>query len=154
MSEHDHDHDHEHVHAHDEDCDCGHEHEHHDDDCDCEDCAHSHDEPGVAYVEGRMHDDAVVISGRLTVAADYEKLRPEFSARLEGIAATVAERGGIVGHVKASAAVTGVDMYSVTDVQASVKSSPEQEVRIILAAIVFHIPLEDAEELVRSAMTF
>jgi microsomal dipeptidase-like Zn-dependent dipeptidase len=63
----------------------------------------------------------------------------------------IAEKGGIIGHIKASAEVKNVEMFSVTDVDVMIKTAPEQEINIILAAIVFFVSEEEAEELGRKA---
>ena len=154
---HDH-HEHEHHH-HDEHCDCGchdhheHEHHHHDEHCDCG--CHDHEEeklPGVAYTKVRLHDDAKVVSGSLTVFGDYEKVRAGLNRGLTDFAAAVTEKGGIIGHIKASAEVKNVEMFSVTDVDVMIKTAPEQEINIILAAIVFFVTEEEAEELGKKAL--
>ena len=177
MSEHIHHHDehcdcgchdhHEHEHHHDEHCDCGchdhHEHEHHHDEhCDCgchnhHDHEHHHHEeeeklPGVAYTKVRLHDDAKVVSGSLTVFGDYEKVRAGLEKGLAEFAAKVNEKGGVVGHIKASAEIKNVEMFSVTDVDVMIKTAPEQEVNVILAAIVFFVTEEEAERWGREAL--
>ena len=169
---------HEHHHHHDEHCDCGchdhHEHHHHDEHCDCGchdhhehhhdencDCGchdhehHHHEEeklPGVAYTKVRLHDDAKVVSGSLTVFGDYEKVREGLNRGLTEFAAAVTEKGGIIGHIKASAEVKNVEMFSVTDVDVMIKTAPEQEINIILAAIVFFVTEEEAETLGKKAL--
>ena len=160
---------HEHGHIHDEHCNCGHDHGHiHDEHCGCAHAhghaGHAHDEngncilaqdvPGGIHVETHLHDQARVISGRLTVAGSYDAVRKTLTDRLETVARAVAEFGGIIGHIKASCQTTEVEMFSVTDTDAevSVKKAPEQEIRINLAAIVFLISPEDAEALVRQAL--
>ena len=170
-------HDHHEHHHHDEDCDCGHDHHdhhHHDEHCDCgchdhhehhhdENCdcgCHDHDHhhheeeklPGVAYTKVRLHDDAKVVSGSLTVFGDYEKVREGLNRGLTEFAAAVTEKGGIIGHIKASAEVKNVEMFSVTDVDVMIKTAPEQEINIILAAIVFFVTEEEAETLGKKAL--
>lgn len=152
---------HHHHHEHGENCTCGHhDHRHeahvHDENCNCgQDHGHSHDhkkehhaDSGAIHVESHLHDDARVISGLLTVQADYSKLRDVLQQRLEELAAQVTTRGGIVGHIKASCEVKEVEMFSITDVTVSIKKAPVQEIRINLAAIVFIVDRAEAERLV------
>ena len=159
-----HDH-HDHEHHHDEHCDCGchdhHDHEHHHDEhCDCgchdhHDHEHHHEEeklPGVAYTKVKLHDDAKVVSGSLTVFGEYEKVRAGLEKGLAEFAAKVNEKGGVVGHIKASAEIKNVEMFSVTDVDVMIKTAPEREVNIILAAIVFFVTEEEAEKWGREAL--
>lgn len=126
------------------------EHHTHSDNCGC-----MHEAPdalGVIRVESHLHDEARVISGALTVYADVGKLKSVLSEQLELLAKAVIERGGIVGHIKASVETKLVEMFSVTDVDVSVKTAPGQEIKINLAAIVFLIDPEAAEELARAAL--
>lgn len=154
-------HDHGHHHAHGESCDCGHDHGHHHDHGHehnhaahggCSGCASAQSEAGVIRVEHRMHDEAVVVSGGLTVVAEYAVVRFILEKQLERIAREVTARGGIVGHIKASAACTETEMFSVTDTDVSVKKSPEQEIKLNVASIVFAVPPEEVEALVHSAL--
>lgn len=147
-------HDHHEHHHHDEHCDCGHDHHEHDEHCDCG--CHDHEEeqniPGKVYTKVRLHDDAKVVSGNLTVIGSYEKVREGLHRGLTEFAAKVAEKGGVVGHIKASAEIKNVEMFSVTDVDVMIKTAPEQEISIILAAIVFFVSAEEAEEWGRAAL--
>ena len=132
-------------HIHDENCGCG-EHGHV--------CDHGEPEYGAVKIERRRHDEAVVISGSLAVRGDYAALRAVLEDQMSRMAEEITALGGIIGHIKASCAVTSVEMYSITDENAglAVKTPPEQEVRINLAAIVFAIPEEEAEKLVAAAL--
>lgn len=159
MTEHEH-----HHHEHDEACTCGHDHAHEHvqgESCACGHDHHAHDEhgnyiledaPGVVHVECRLHDEARVISGRLTITGSYDKVKAAVSSALERVAKAVQEHDGIVGHIKASCEVKTVQMFSVTDTDVSVKTAPDQEIKINLAAIVFLIDPEEAEDLVRLAL--
>ena len=155
-------HGHEHHHHHDEECGCGHEHEHHhhhNEDCGC---GHDHDHhlghheeetlPGVIYTNVRLQDDAKVVSGRLLISGNYDNIKDKLKEGLEEFAAAVNEKGGVVGHIKASVEVTTVDMFSVTESAAMIKRAPEQDMRIILAAIVFFVESEEAEALAKRAL--
>ena len=146
-----------HDHDHDENCSCGHhDHEHgheghaHDENGNC--IPESGDAPGAIQVELHLHDEARVVSGKLTLAADYDAVKTALAGQLERLAAAVQDRGGIVGHIKASCDVRTVEMYSVTDREVTVKRTPEQEIRINLAAIVFLVAPDEAEAMVREAL--
>ena len=100
----------------------------------------------------RLQDDAKVVSGRLLISGSYDDIKDKLKEGLEEFAAAVNEKGGVVGHIKASVEVTTVDMFSVTETAAMVKRAPEQNMRIILAAIVFFIEPEEAEALAKSVL--
>ncbi len=124
----------------------GHDHEHH----------HGQpaaDEIGALRVVCHVHDDARVVSGQLTLRGDAARVKAEVQAQLGGMARTVAAMGGIVGHIKVSCETTTVDVYSVTDAQVDLRQSPEAVIKLNLAAIVFAIEPEDAEELARQALS-
>ena len=159
---------HHHGHEHDEHCDC-HEHHHHhehDEECGCHDhhhehgedcgCGHDHDHeqkiPGVIYTQVKLHDDAKVVSGSLELTGDYDAIRLGLGEGLKQFAAAVNEMGGVIGHIKASAEKVQTEMFSVTEEDVMIKTAPEERVSIILAAIVFFIPEEKAEELGRKAL--
>jgi hypothetical protein len=136
----------EHEHEHDENCTCG-----------CHDDAHGHthehgDAIGVIHIESHLHDEECVVSGRLSLQGDAARVKAELQTQLGAMARTVSALGGIVGHIKASCETTTVDMYSVTDVEAATKQSPEATLRIVLAAIVFAVDAEAAEELAGHAL--
>ena len=170
MSEHFHEHGEafgcEHEHHHDEECSCGcghdhhHHHEHHEE-CGCG-CEHEHGhehahheeekKPGVVYTQVRLHDDAKVVSGSLLISGNYEKIRTGLHRGLTEFAAAVAEKGGVIGHIKASAEVTQTEMFSVTEADVMIKTAPDCRVAVILAAIVFFISEEEAELLARKAL--
>ena len=148
-----------HNHKHDETCDCGHDHNHkHDEACDCgHDHHHEHilsdvTTTGIVSVSCQVHDEAFVISGKVSVFADYTDVKPVISAQLEKLASEITARGGIVGHIKVAATVQTVDMFSVTDVAATEKTAPEQEIHLNLAAIVFMVNPEDAKKLTAAAL--
>lgn len=156
-------HDHEHGHA--GGCSCGlhghdgHAHHHAHDHDHNHDHDHSHARmgsdapvPGVVRVESHLHDEARVISGRVTLAGDELGIKAALKEQLETLAKAVFELGGIVGHIKASCETKSVEMFSVTEVEAMSKTSPEKEHTINLAAIVFAVGLEQAEEMVEKAL--
>ena len=148
-----HEHRHEH-HDHGEECGCGHDHDH--------DHHHEHDHehehfhepkmPGVVYTQVKLHDDAKVVSGSLELTGDYDAIRLGLGEGLKQFAAAVNEMGGVIGHIKASAEKVKTEMFSVTEEDVMIKTAPEERVSIILAAIVFFITEEQAEELGRRAL--
>lgn len=143
---HEHHHGHEHHHDHDDDCGCGHDHEH--------EHEHTYEQkiPGVVYTQVKLHDDAKVVSGSLELTGDYDAIRLGLGKGLKQFAAAVNEMGGVIGHIKASAEKVQTEMFSVTEEDVMIKTAPEERVSIILAAIVFFIPEEKAEELGRKAL--
>ncbi|MDR2421158.1 MAG: hypothetical protein LBD49_03515 [Oscillospiraceae bacterium] len=155
MREHDHSHGHEHhghgQHEHE------HEHEHHDHDHDHDDVLRELEsaEPGVPAVAAGEHDGAVIISGALKIRAeDPRSARHRTADGLERIAAEVDAAGGVVGHIKASFVATSYDMLSVTEAGKGVRlaRSPETEVKIGVAAIVFKADAEFVKSLVLEAL--
>lgn len=144
-----------HEHRHGEGCSCGHNHNHehhHDHDGVCG-CGQVHDKTDAVHVETHLHDEARVISGRLKLVGDYDAVRKTLAAQLEATAANVQAQGSIVGHIKASCEVSLVEMFSVTDTEVSIKKAPDQEINIIVAAILFLLEPEEAEALVKQALT-
>jgi len=105
----------------------------------------SKDTPGVIYIEQRTHDEAIVVSGSLTVGIGAEDLNAWLAEELEAAASKVGECDGIVGHIKVALSVTSTSMISVTDEKAMIKDSPQKRAKMTLAAIVFKIDPEVAE---------
>ena len=99
-----------------------------------------------------MQDAACVVSGVIRFPCDYAVLRPRIAAALEALAAEIRAAGGIVGHVKAAAEVTETEMFSVTDVKAMVKTAPEQELCLKMAAIVFAVEPETVEAMLERTL--
>jgi hypothetical protein len=144
--------------GHGENCACGacggHGHEHHENHGNHENLdLTAAGEIGAPRVVCRVHDDARVVSGQLTLRGDAARVKAEVQARLGGMARTIAAMGGIVGHIKVSCETTTVDVYSVTDTEVDSRQSPEAAIRLNLAAIVFAIEPEDAEEMARQALS-
>jgi len=104
------------------------------------------------YTKVRLHDDAKVVSGELTIVGDAGAVREKLQNALGEFAEAVSEKGGVVGHIKASVETKQVEMFSVTDVEVMIKTAPQQEISIILAAIVFYISEEEAEAMARNAL--
>ncbi|MBQ8975254.1 MAG: hypothetical protein IJ072_05985 [Oscillospiraceae bacterium] len=153
-----------HDHDHDEQCCCGHDHEHHHEH-EHEHLhhhehehlhEHDHDHENVRYgvvtVELNRHDEALVVSGAVNLMGQPGEVNSKLSGALEKAAARVNELGGIVGHIKASVDARKITMLSVTETEVMEKSAPESELRIIMTAIVFALPEEDAKALVEDAL--
>jgi len=166
MDEHNHEHNHDHDHDHNHEHNHNHEHEH---------GGSSHgagqlrsrdshggkkkitarvrDVPGLIYIERQIHDEAIVVSASLTLKSDVADLNARIAEGLESAAREVNEQGGIVGHIKASVSTTSSCMISVTDESAMIKDSPLRRAQISLASILFLIDPEDAENIVRKALS-
>ena len=108
--------------------------------------------PGIICIERHIHDDAVVISGSLIIDFGSVDLCLWLGQELEAAARGIEERGGIVGHIKAALTISSTSMVSVTDAKAMTKEAPRKRARITLAAIVFMIAPEAAEEICRKAL--
>ena len=91
-----------------------------------------------------------MISGNCTVSGVYTDIAETLKQQLEGMAALINQRGGIIGHIKASAEIKTVDMYSVTDTEVMLKHAPDQEIHITVAAIVFAVDPEETETIVEN----
>ena len=107
---------------------------------------------GVITIERNMHDDAVVISGSLSLENVTSDINTLIAEELEAVALEINKREGIIGHIKAAVTATATDMISVTDEKAMVKTSPFRGVRITLTVIVFLLEPEIAEDLARKAL--
>ena len=99
-----------------------------------------------------MHDGACVVSGVTEAIGVYEEIRPLIKAKLEETAAKITGLGGIIGHIKASTEVKTTEMFSVTDVDAMIKTAPTQVISVRMAAIVFAVTPEETEPLVEKAL--
>ena len=111
------------------------------------------DTPGLIYIERQIHDDAIVISGSLSIRFESADLDACVAECLEAAAREIKERNGIVGHIKTSVSTSSTSMISVTDEEAMVKHSPIRRARITLAAIVFIIDPVDAENIIRKSLS-
>ena len=109
--------------------------------------------PGLIYIERQIHDDAIVISGSLSIRFSTQDPNSLISEELEAAAREIKERSGIVGHIKVSVSTTSTCMISVTDEKAMAKDSPVRRARMTLAAIVFLIDPKDAESIIRKALS-
>ena len=110
------------------------------------------DTPGVICIERSIHDEAIVISGSLTVEYGTVNLNELIAGELEKAAQAIKELNGVVGHIKAAVSATTTDMISVTDEKAMVTRSQGNTARIAVAAIVFTIEAAEAERLIRKAL--
>ena len=111
------------------------------------------DAPGLIYIEQKVQDEAVVISGSLTIRFESADLNAYIAEKLEIAVREINEHGGIVGHVKASVSTKSSCMISVTDEKAMVKDSKMRSARIALAAILFKISPVDAENIIRKVLS-
>lgn len=114
--------------------------------------AKAKDAPGLIYIERQIHDEAIVISGTLTIRYATAELNDWIAEELESAARSINELGGIVGHIKAAVSLSLTNMISVTDEKAAVKESPFRRAKITLAAIVFLVDPKEAEDIARSAL--
>ena len=145
MTEHHNKHREEHIHP-------GHSAAHHDQSGKQRVRVRAKDTPGLICLERHTHDEAIVISGTLTLDFDTVDLSSWIAEELEKAALQITEGGGIVGHIKVALAVTSTSMISVTDDKAMTKDSPRKRALITLAAIVFKIDPKAAEDIIRKAL--
>ena len=110
------------------------------------------DAPGVIRIERNMHDEAIVVSGSLTLDSVTDEINDWIAQELEAAARDVNVLDGIIGHIKAAVTSTSTDMISVTEEKAMVKTSPFHSARITLTVIVFLIEPEEAEAIARRAL--
>ena len=110
------------------------------------------DMPGVIRIERNKHDEAIVISGKLSLANASDELNALIAQELETAARGITDKGGLIGHIKAAVTATSTDMVSVTEEKAMVKTSPMRSARITLTVIVFLIEPEEAETIARQTL--
>ena len=110
------------------------------------------DTPGVICIERSIHDEAVVISGSLTLEYGAEDINAWIVEELEKAAQAIKDTDGIIGHIKASVSTASTEIISVTDEKAMVTHSPGNRARIALAAIMFTIEPPEAEGIIRKAL--
>ena len=97
----------------------------------------------------RIEDGAVVVSARFTVEMAREVLEQKLSEELQELAARVYAHEGIIGHIKASAEISSIQMYSITDTILHVKNGEKDTITVSFAFILFFIELETAREWTR-----
>ena len=115
--------------------------------------ARTKDAPGLIYIERQIQDEAIVISGSLTIKFESADLNAYIAEKLEIAVREIKEHGGIVGHVKASVSTKSSCMISVTDEKAMMKDSNMRSAKITLAAILFKINPVDAENIIRKVLS-
>jgi len=108
--------------------------------------------PGVICIERHIHDEAVVISGSLTIEYHDAEVNAWIEEELGTAAGEVKERGGIVGQIKAAVTLTSTSIITVMDDRTAVKEPPQKYARIMLAAIMFMVSPKEAENIVRNAL--
>ncbi|NLM45671.1 MAG: hypothetical protein GX200_02565 [Firmicutes bacterium] len=126
--------------------DHSHHHHHENDNCDCPACKQEQAQPN--WIKMHQHDDAAVISARCTFLARPETAGDVIAEALQELAAVIAEKGGIIGHIKATLESTTLEMFSLTDRAVSRKKQPNETMTLQLVAIVFLLVPEEAKKLV------
>ena len=110
------------------------------------------DTPGVICVERHSHEEAIVISGSLTVDFTEGDLREWIAEELEKVSLEIVRLDGIAEQIKAAITIASTCIVSVTDEKAVVKDPYDKRGRITLSAIVYKIRPEDAVDIVRNAL--
>lgn len=128
-------------------CSCGHVHEHSE--------KHAKNQNikdtqvfGNSWVNSQNHDGAIVISAGCSIHGDQETISSVIVSQLKDLAVFVQERGGVVGHIKASIETNLVKMFSITDQDVMTKQATEQEIEIHFAVIVFSVKIEEVKQAV------
>ena len=114
--------------------------------------AKTSDMPGLIRIQQQIHDDAVVISGSLSLRFEAVDLNAWVAEEIETAVRVIKEHGGIVGHVKAFVSASSSCMISATDNKAMVKESDTRRARITLVAILFAIDPVDAKSIIKAAL--
>ena len=109
--------------------------------------------PGLIRIEQHIHDEAIVISGTLTVISGIDSVYEIISSELETASSLFTQKEGIVGHIKAAVSTTKTGMISITENKAMIKEGQDTRVQISLVAIVFIIDPEEGEEIVRKTLS-
>jgi len=130
-----------HKHHPNENCGCGCHHEHHD--------HHNHSghihhlEPhhqAPQPITVKTHDNSLVGSYRLTIAAGFEEANTILDEALKKIAAEITALGGIIGHIKANLTAAGRScMISITEDESDQHYSDSHCCQAEGVAIVFGI---------------
>ena len=107
---------------------------------------------GVVRIGSQIHDDAIVISGSLSMRFIDLDIYAVVSEALEAAARDISMSGGIVGHIKASVTTTSITIISTTGDNAMSKESPVHNARIIIAAIVFQIDPQEAQNKLKKSL--
>ena len=110
------------------------------------------DATGLIYIERNIHDEAIVISGSLTVEYGSADISSLIAEELENAARAVTESNGIIGHIKSALTLSSTKVISVTDDKAVITEAPLKRAKITLAAILFMIEPEAAENIIRKTL--
>ena len=110
------------------------------------------DTPGVICIERHIHDEAIVISGSLTVEFNCTDVNSLIEEELEAAAREVKESGGVLGQIKTALTVTSTSMISVTEEKAMATETMQKYAKIMLAAIIFMVSPKEAEDILRKAL--
>ncbi|MCL2125944.1 MAG: hypothetical protein FWH33_08170 [Oscillospiraceae bacterium] len=106
----------------------------------------------MVYIDRQIHDGAITISAALTIVTDDIHLDKRIAAEIESAAREIAAHGGIVGHIKAAVSTTATSMITAADETAMIKDSPMRRSRIVMAAIVFLVSPQEAEDIIRASL--
>jgi hypothetical protein len=110
------------------------------------------DTPGVICIERQLHNEAVVISGSLTVEHDAPELKAWIEEELETAARSVKESGGAAEQIKAAITVNSTSVLTISDEKAMDKEPPKTYAQIMMAAIISRLDPKEAETIVRKAL--
>jgi hypothetical protein len=110
------------------------------------------DTPGVICIERQIHNEAVVISGSLTIESDEACLDAWIEEEVGIAVGEIKGQGGVVGQIKAALTITSTSVITVTDEKKTAKESPQKYARIMLAAIMFMVDPKEAENIIRKAL--
>jgi hypothetical protein len=125
--------------------------------CQCEESGHDHDHSCATTVKSNIavstHDQSIVGTYRFELPGSYEEGTRALSERLEAIAASVTELGGLVGHIKAHLSSTEKGcVVSVTDVTSDVRPVIHALCTIEGVAIVFGITPGQLEDILHNLL--
>lgn len=98
---------------------------------------HSHDEK--YHIHADLHEGATVVSGSLTLTDNLDCVQEKISNMLEHIAALILESGGIIGHIKASAARRQNTLFSVTKQTVAVTPCDCETLELCVTVIAFSV---------------
>lgn len=131
-----------------------HRHDHHEHahgpECGCSACAEEAGGHKKLEVSSHIQDSAVVVSAEYHVTADSGKINRLLTEHMEALAARIDSLGGIIGHIKASAEIRHVEMYSLTDRIVMRKEAELPDITLHMAAIVFAVEEEELLCIIRN----
>lgn len=113
---------------------------------------HPKETPGVICIERHIHDEAIVISGSLTIKCNADEISGWIEEEVGAAVNEVKERGGIIGQIKAAVTETSTSCITVADDKTIIREAPQKQARIVLATIMFLVDAKEAESIVRKAL--